>query len=169
MSDKFRLMYHTQEKRGLDLTQPIICIRDDAWLGDGYYFWDDEDDAIRWGTSSKKRTGRYQIYTADIATDNVLNTVFNEDHYRLWLRLVEKAAKHFLKKTGLKPSIKDINDFFREKAEWDEVDGILFQDIPLNDTYTHVRSFYYRKRIQLVVYNLGIIRGFSLYSEAPCI
>ncbi len=32
-------MFHTQEKREIALTAPILCVRSDAWLGEAYYFW----------------------------------------------------------------------------------------------------------------------------------
>ena len=36
-----REMCHTQEKRDCRLYKPVRCTRKDAWLGHGYYFWDD--------------------------------------------------------------------------------------------------------------------------------
>jgi len=52
-----RKMYHTQEYRGDILPIPIVCRRDDAWLGEGSYFWYDIDDAHDWGKKSKRRKG----------------------------------------------------------------------------------------------------------------
>lgn len=141
-----RKSFHTQEKRIDILDSPVKCTRSDAWLGNGYYFWDDEQDAINWGHNSKKRTGYFQVYRADINCENVLDTVFNEDHYRFWLKQVEKAAKHFLRKTGIKPSIKDINDYFQKRAMWNEVDGIMFQDLPANEDFLLVEALYYKKK-----------------------
>ncbi len=164
-----RVMYHTQEKRGTRLSEPIICVRDDAWLGNGYYFWHDLDDAEQWGQKSKKKTGWYEIYDADIDCTSILDTVFNEEHYRFWLKQVEKAAKVIVKKTGLKPTIKEINAYFKDRGGWgDEVAGILFQDIPTNQTYLLVQQFYYRKRIQLAVYKLEIIANFAFLKEDKC-
>lgn len=42
-------MFHTQEDRGYTLTKPLLCSRKNAWLGTAYYFWGEEEDAIRWG------------------------------------------------------------------------------------------------------------------------
>ena len=95
-----RVMYHTQEKRPVRLSTPIICVRDDAWLGDGYYFWNDLADAEQWGQNSKKRTGWYEIYNASIDCSTILDTVFNEEHYQFWLKQVEKAAKTIIKKNN---------------------------------------------------------------------
>jgi len=63
-------MYHTQEHRLLQLSAPKKCEEKDAWLGIGYYFWDEHEDAIRWGNNSKKRTGKFDIYEGVIDCDN---------------------------------------------------------------------------------------------------
>ena len=57
-----RKAYHTQEDRGEKLSEPIICKKSNAWLGEGYYFWLDETDALFWGNWFKKRTGKYDVY-----------------------------------------------------------------------------------------------------------
>ena len=135
-------MYHTQEKRTYRLKEPIICIRKNAWLGAAYYFWYDETDAIQWGHKSKKATGYFEVYSAKVKSDRVLDTVFSEDNYVFWIEQIEKAAKFISKKTGIKASIKEINQYFQEKAKWsDLVDAILFQDIPISENLL-VNEFY---------------------------
>ena len=47
--DMNQIMFHTQEDRGNVLTKPIMCHRKNAWLGSAFYFWAEEEDAIRWG------------------------------------------------------------------------------------------------------------------------
>jgi len=172
-----RKLYHTQEHRQKELFEPIICCRDDAWLGDAYYFWYDERDAHRWGSNSKRKTGKYEIYEAEVHCDDVLDTVFNEEHYLFWLKQIEKVATKFIKQTGEKPSLKEINDYFKERGHWNEVDGIMFQDLPNNFDFllvkpikyrTKSRPFVYRKRIQLAVYNLKIIVSFTLHEVNNC-
>lgn len=161
-------MYHTQERRQSRLSAPVKCVRDDAWLGEGYYFWDDQRDAVQWGHKSKSATGYFEIYGAEISVNGFLDTVFNEEHYRFWLRQVEKAADFINAKTGLKPTIKEVNEYFKERAIWVEVDGIIFQDIPERDEMLKVKSFYYRKRIQAVVYNREIITNFVYHDGGAC-
>jgi hypothetical protein len=157
-------MYHTQEKRGRRLNAPVMCNKYDAWLGNGYYFWNDEVDAVHWGYNSKKRTGYFEIYSATINCANVLDTVFNEDHYKFWVKQIEKAATHIVKKTKIKPTIREINQYFKEKAKWEDItDGVMFQDLPHNADLLVV-SFNYRKRIQLVAYKLEIIHNFALHA-----
>ena len=161
-------MYHTQEKRERRLAAPIICSKNYAWLGTAYYFGDDEIDAIHWGNKSKRRTGYFEIYKADIDCENVLDTVFNEEHYNFWVRQIEKAAKVMMKKSGQKPTLKELNDYFKERAKWSEVTfGILFQDLPYSDDLL-VKELNYRKRIQVAVFNPEIIHNFALHFEMEC-
>ncbi len=163
-----RRMYHTQEKRKKRLTHPIKCTRDDAWLGTGYYFWDELEDAVFWGETGKRRTNEYEIFEADINIEKVLDTVFNEKHYRLWFKQIEKIAKAIIKKTNEKATVKEINEYLIENPWIDEITGILFQDMPKNNRHTLVDSFYYKKRIQLVAYTIDIISRFKFNMEGRC-
>ncbi len=155
--------YHTQENRNEELTEPIFCNKDNAWLGEAFYFWENEDDAVFWAVKFKNKTGKYNIYKSKIISDDILDTVFNREHYYFWIKQVEKAAKNFVIKTGSKPSLKEINDFFKEKDMWSEFDGILFQDISENPIHFMVKEFQYKKRIQLALYNKEKIHNFTLH------
>jgi len=161
-------MYHTQEKRKIRLTKPILAKRKNAWLGIAYYFWENEMDAIRWGNESKRSTGYYEVYTGLIDCENVLDTVFNEGHYIFWVEQIEKAAKKIIKITGRKATIREINSYFTENAKWSEItSGIMFQDLPFSNDLL-IEGFNYRKRIQLAVFNIGIILTFAFYFEQKC-
>ena len=156
-------MFHTQERRRIRLVAPILCTDESAWLGKAYYFWYDENDAVYWGTTFKtKNTGYYEVYWADIDCEDVFDTVFNEEHYSLWRDEIEKFAKKFEKKMKMKPTLKEINLYFAENGIWDGVTGILFQDIPKRESNTYVKDFYYRKRIQIGVFDKQIISNFAL-------
>ena len=164
-----RICYHTQECRGDKLSKPIKCEKDNAWLGIGYYFWIDENDALFWGQVSKRRTGKYDVYVSEIECDDVLDTVFNEDHYRFWVKNIEKAAKIILKKTSLKPTLKEINEFFLERGVWEGVDGIMFQDISKNELHYLVQQFQYKKRIQLGLFNIKKMTNFTHHYTGDCV
>jgi hypothetical protein len=161
-------MYHTQERWSRLLTSPVVCKRKDAWLGMGYYFWDVVEDAIRWGDDSKRTTGSFDVYESIINCENVLNTVFNEEHYSFWLKQIEKIAAHWYEKKGIKLSINTLNERLREKSLWSKFDGILFQDLITDQEYLLVVKFYYKKRIQLAVFNREIIKSFIHYSYHQC-
>ena len=157
------IFYHTQERRTKCLDKPIKCNKDNAWLGQAYYFWENEDDAVFWGVKFKQKTGRYNIYKAEIASEDILDTVFDREHYSFWIKQIERAAKFFVKKTGVKPTLKEINDYFYERKVWTDIDGILFQDISENPIHFMVKEFQYKKRIQLALYNYSKITTFALH------
>lgn len=150
------------------MTFPIICTADNAWLSEGYYFWYDIDDAHYWGLTKKQGTGYFEVYSANIECENVLDTVFNEDHYLFWLKNVEAAIKRMVK-INIKPTIKDINDYFRDRNIWSKVDGVMFQDISKSKKRNTVPGFYYKKRIQIAVYSENIIHNFALQYDCECV
>ncbi|MCL4548640.1 MAG: hypothetical protein M1495_08735 [Bacteroidetes bacterium] len=165
-----RICYQTVEKRRIRTDSAIYCSKPNAWLGSGYYFWLNENDTLKWGQESDYyRTGYFETYKSEISFDNVLNTVFNENDYNFFLKTIEMAATYFIKKINERPTIKQINDYFREKGIWKSIDGILFQDLPRNETYVLVQELYYKKRIQLVVYNKDIILSFDFHLEGACL
>lgn len=163
-----RKMFHTQEKRLVVLKSPVPCSKDNAWLGAALYFWYDEQDAVFWGINSKRATGYYEIYSADIDCEDVLDTVFNEEHYLFWINQIKKAEKTFMM-SGAKPTLKLLNDYFLQKGIWLKFGGIMFQDISPNPQNYIVRDFQYKKRIQLAVYKPPIISNFAHHFEGKCV
>ncbi|KAA6344449.1 hypothetical protein EZS27_007934 [termite gut metagenome] len=162
-------MFHTQEKREKRLDNPGLCIRNNAWLGHGYYFWGEERDAVTWGNDSKTNTGSYEIYKGHIVSDAFLDTVFNEKHYQFWVEQIEKFANYCIKKIGKQPNKKMICDYFNRKAKWvSELEGILFADSPTGKN-SLVDGLPYRKRIQAVIYTLSCLQRFDFYKEGKCI
>ncbi len=156
--------YHTQEKRNVQLTDPIICKKDNAWFGKAFYFWFYEDDAISWGKNFKAKTGSFEIYQAEINSENILDTVFNKEHYLFWVSQVEKVLRYFVKRS-IKPTIKDINDYFIANKVFKDVEAIMFQDISSKPDFYHIMGFYYKKRIQIAVYTLKPINNFHFSLE----
>ena len=165
-----KLFYHTQEDRWKELNSPVLCTKNNAWLGHAYYFWIEEQDADFWGIKFKKATGKYRVYSATIDESDVLDTVFNEQHYYMWVLLIEKAAKKFVKKTNQKPTLKEINQYFTENNIWksNNVLGVKFQDISENPVHHLVKEFQYKKRIQIAVYDNKIISNFKSHFVGEC-
>ena len=169
MDDVLRIMYHTQEDRGTILNAPVPTHRNDAWLGTGIYFWYHEQDGIWWGITAKNKTGKYQVYRADVLFDNILDTVFNEEHYLFWIEQIEKAIKKYYKgKKKETLSLRYINDYFRDNNLYDGINGVLFQDITSNPDFWVIDKFQYKKRIQLAVFNSQIVSNFALHYSAEC-
>ena len=162
-----RMVYHAQEKRSEPLVKPIWCEDASAWLGRGYYFWEDLRFAEWWGRSQKMRiSGQFEIYKAHIRSENILDTVFNREHYEWWVSQVEKVAKVIKDKYGKKATLSQLNEYMMNRANWREkIDGVLFQDLPRNEDFVLVQGLWYKKRIQLVVYNADVILSFTSISE----
>jgi hypothetical protein len=165
-SEFYLQVYHTQESRVKRIAGPIICTRDNAWLGVGYYFWIDEEFAHNWGISSKNKTGRYDIYLAEISEDKILNATFNEEEYDFFVRSIEKARKH-LAKSFENITLKSVHRFLADKI-WSKIGikGIIFDDIPHNALdgsriYSDIKPLYYKKRIQIVIFDRENIVTFA--------
>ena len=160
-------MYHTQEKWAAPILEPIICTDPEVWLGEAYYFWYTLDDAHYWGMKKKKSTGYFEVYQAEIECDNLLDTVFNEIHYLFWLKNIEKALKRFAK-ANITASLTVINEYFKDNKIWTKFDGIMFQDISTNPDKYAIQKFYYKKRIQVGLFNKLIISNFALRYDCIC-
>lgn len=150
------------------MVQPIRTTNVNAWFGDGVYFWYDIDDAHVWGHGSKKGTGEYEIYSAKIDCENILDTVFNEEHYRTWLDTLERAFEQLANNNNA-VTLKDLNEWFELNEIYEDVDGIMFQDISLRQQNPiGGQMFHYKKRIQIAIYNDQIISNFSFTLENVC-
>ena len=156
-----RVCFHTQEYRGTKkLEKPIICTRDDAWFGDAYYFWQNIDDADYWGKVSKKSTGKYDVYSSQVNSEDFLDTVFNEKHYNIWLSTIEKLSLKFKMELGKELSLKELNAYLKSKGLYKSIDGVVFQDISSNEKHYLIKGMQYKKRIQLAVFNKLTIKDF---------
>ena len=167
--------YHAQDYRVDDeLSLPIESNPKNAWLGVGFYFWVEEEFAHYWGQDFKKEsTGYYDIYKGDIEEENLLNASFSELGYFTFRNSIEYVLEHFRMK-GMKLDLVKVNRFLADHI-WSRlgVDGIIYDDLPNNPpgkerTYSEIPPLYYKKRIQIVVFNVKIIRKFALYKSELC-
>lgn len=122
--------FHTQEAREDELTEPLRCEEDNAWLGKGYYFWLEEKFAHYWGQDSKDATGQYDIYTAWIEYDNLIDATFDEDGYYFWKDRIEATIEK-LKDLGFDLELKKVHQFLIDNV-WSKynIKGIIFDDLP---------------------------------------
>jgi hypothetical protein len=175
-SDKIYIIgYHTQECRfnSQPLEEPIKCKGRNAWLGVGYYFWTDIEFAHYWGIDFKsKATGYYDIYKARLDTDKCINAVFDEDGYFFLKQSIEDTISHF-EKNGLRITLEAVNRFLADNI-WKQIgiEGIIYDDKPTNPSYKENRVYseipdlYYKKRIQIVLFNLKNVRNFAVHLES---
>lgn len=160
-------VFHTQDSTHTKLSSAKKCNRGDAWLGVGYYFWVDEEFAHFWGKDSKKRYGKYDIYSAHIDEEGFLNATFSEQEYYFFQKSIEKARKHLVKNLSRPVKLGDVHKFLADKV-WPSLNikGIIFDDVPKNAEakgriYSDLLPLYYKKRIQVVVFNEGNILNFA--------
>ena len=57
-------------------------------------------------------------------------------------------------------SLKELNDYFKSKGLYKDIDGVIFQDISNNPEHYLIKGMQYKKRIQLAVFNKKTIKDF---------
>ena len=165
--------YHTQEFRpdSEPLLKPIMCTTKNAWLGIGYYFWTEIEFAKFWGEDFKKyETGYYDIYRAYLDCEKCINAVFDEEGYFFLRDKIEETINYF-KSKSVHVTLEQVNRFLADNI-WGRigVEGIIYDDKPTNPRkseriYSEIPELYYKKRIQIVLFNLKNIHNFVLFLE----
>lgn len=175
-------VYHTNQHRGNILSAPVFATGNTQWLGDGYYFWQDLEFAEEWGYNricngeeyKKGIYNKFDIYEAEIDIDfpseYTIDSVFNEEDYYGFLSIVEDFATLYFKNHGDWPDLGKFNDFIAGYDLWKDTVAIRFQDLPLKNErpYLKVKKFYYKKRIQIVLYDVYKIHKFTHYKTLDC-
>lgn len=128
--------YHTVEDRGnpneIEHRGPFKCTRSNAWLGHGYYFWDDDlDRAHKWGIQAYGENG-YVVCQTTIKILNFLDLcskdgqkgfqallmVLKEEmpEYRQEKIPIGKAIMH-LRRIAQHPPFRDIFPYYATRSE----------------------------------------------------
>ena len=169
--------YHTQECRGTELEHPLKCTDRKAWLGFGFYFWLELIYARYWGEDFKIRKNNpraksdsFDVYTADLNIEKCVNTVFDEEDYTNFVEAIEDIIQHF-KNKRIPVTLEKVNRFLADEV-WKKhgITGIIFDDKPTNPknknrVYSEIPDLYYKKRIQVVIFDLKNVRNFELHLE----
>jgi hypothetical protein len=169
------LSYSKKKRRRCNSNPPDAGEGLDQWLGDGYYFWESEDFAVWWGETQKCKeenlTRIWDIYTAElfIDGDNFIDTVFNEEDYKQFVKKIEDFATKYVRKYSKKPSLSEFNDFIADHGIWTDIEAIRFQDVPANDRFVRINGFFYKKRIQIRVNNVDLISKFAHLKKYTCV
>jgi hypothetical protein len=165
--------YHTQECRSTVLNQPLKCVNKKAWRGFGYYFWLEEEYAHYWGQDAKIKNDSesYDIYIADLNIENCINTVFDEEGYVFFIIKIEEAIQQY-KNRKIPITLENVNRYLAEKV-WPKlgISGIIYDDKPTNPRnknriYSEIPDLYYKKRIQVVIFDSKKICNFELYLKS---
>jgi hypothetical protein len=98
-----KTVYQTLEDRGnpdyVENNGPFPCNRNNAWLGNGYYFWDSFiENAHWWGAEGTKYANGYFICKAyyDFDDSNCFNLIDNPDHFKMF-----NDSKKLMQEKGL--------------------------------------------------------------------
>lgn len=98
-----KTVYQTLEDRGnpdfIETNGPFLCSRNNAWLGNGYYFWDSFiENAHWWGREGARFTNGYFICEAFYDFDERIcfNLIDNPEHLQLF-----NDAKKIMQERGL--------------------------------------------------------------------
>jgi len=131
----------------------------------GYYFWVELEFAHNWGSDSKRKTGFYDIYKANIDENKILNASFNEEEYYFFANQIEKARRYLATKTKEDINLRNVNKFLADKV-WNKlgIKGIIFDDLPKNSnsrTYSDITPLFYKKRVQIVLFDNENIINFA--------
>lgn len=77
---------------------PFICYRKDAWLGYGYYFWDNSlDYAKKWGENGYKVNG-YVVCKCSLNIERLFDLVGNVEHQQIFEMAQNKFQERGKKK-----------------------------------------------------------------------
>jgi hypothetical protein len=97
--------YHTvQDRENPDFIEtegPFLCARENAWLGEGYYFWDSDIDwAHEWGLFNKNRWKKgYVICEGTINNDplllwDIFGNVLHKKELEYAQKLIAESGYH---------------------------------------------------------------------------
>ena len=165
-------VFHTQEYKPITLEFPVLAEGFGQWLGDGYYFWQDYEFARWWGESKKCSDTNRQfsifVATLEFNQDDFIDTVFNEQDYYSFVKIIKNFAKSYQNRYHHKPTLEEFNDFIFDHGIWDNIKIIRFQDLPENNKLLEVKGFYYKKRIQIRVNAPEIIAKFVHFKHFQC-
>lgn len=110
------------------------------------------------------KNGRFQVYSARIISDKVLDTVFNRQHYDFFMAALERLSKTIVKKTGRCISKSLLCEYLNDRADWKkEIDVLIINDNPQGKR--ELFPIPIRKRIQAAVYNKKCIHEFKLINS----
>lgn len=117
-----KIVYQALEDRGnpdiVENNGPFLCDRTNAWLGDGFYFWDGfKENAHWWGETCNYKNG-YIICAAEYDYNDIecFDLVNNEEHIKLFASTIEIMRSKGLYKTGI-TTVARIIQFVKEELK----------------------------------------------------
>lgn len=148
-----RKAFQTLENRDIDKIEkdgPFKCSKGNAWLGDGYYFWDSFIEVAHWwGTDGAfYKTPGYVICQAffEFNEEKCFNLVDNPEHLEMF-----NETKNVLRKEGLyednKTTVARIIEFLKRKNKsfnFEAIRAYGVNSIGKNSFYSNRTIFVYK-------------------------
>lgn len=175
-------VYQTTRKKEAIRLHPMYAPRrpgaGDQWLGEGFYFWQELEFAHFWGKSHVcKNNSQYEIYSAKLLADfkndeRFLDLVYDEAAYKRFEKIIDDFGTRYYRLFKKTPELSDFNDFAQDQDIWHDILAIRFNDNPTHNNYNSlilkIKGIPYKKRIQIVVFELSIISNFVRLSVNSC-
>jgi hypothetical protein len=110
--------YHTLEDRGnaeeIEEWGPRMCFRDNAWLGEGYYFWDGD---IYWAHDWGKKVKRgYMIFEGEITIDENTYDLVGSVAHKLEFAAIMHEIESKLVKPGQTITVPKVIEYIKKYA-----------------------------------------------------
>lgn len=135
----FHTVRDTDNADWIERNAPFKCTRSDAWLSQGYYFWDkDIDRAHQWGRFAyinNEQAKSYVILRAELTLSRMFDLVGDRDHQRQMQDFIEVLKKDDPNWKGKEPPLGKVLALIRYRAaktrpELFPYDSVRAQDHP---------------------------------------
>lgn len=130
--------YHTLEDRDnvdeIETDGPQKCKRKDAWLGDGYYFWDTE---IEWAHDWGKQYSEYMIFEGTIEINEVTFDLVGNVSHKIFFRKIYEELKdkgYFAK--GMKVNVPNLLEYLKKHTKFLEKYNSIRSEHPTKSELT---------------------------------
>lgn len=150
--------YQTLENRNnkevVESEGPFECTRSNAWLGNGYYFWDTEIDwAHDWGKKGYK--GSYFIGECQLSLSKCFDLVGNMAHLKDFREVYDVVLNSHLGKDPKNLIVPNIIALLKKKTNFSYT-SIRAEDVPKGTNSAYYRQnrdelMYLNKRSQICV------------------
>lgn len=118
--------------------KPIFCNSDDAWLGDGYYFWDDSLESAKWwGDIHYKRNYIICESSYDSHSDDYLDLIGNQEDRRYFKRCADAVCR----KKYDKYTVGEILEIIKQKDP--NFDALAIRAYPLSIKHSCCNVVYF--------------------------
>ena len=119
---------------------PIFCDDSEAWLGSGYYFWDDSfESALWWGKNHYFGYFFVNLYYYDYHSDEFLDLVGNTEHRRY----IKKRFDSLVSRRNDQYTIGELIEILKQKDP--DFSFLAVRALPIPSNVPRFHKFFYDK------------------------